>query len=39
MQGELTLFLGSEELLRKTSLVDMIAFDINSIMHCDNPDF
>jgi hypothetical protein len=30
---ELTLFLGCEELSRKTSLVDMSAFDINSILH------
>jgi hypothetical protein len=31
--NELTLFLGCEELSRKTSLVDMSAFDINSILH------
>ena len=30
---ELTLFLGCEELSRKTSLVDMSAFDMNSVMH------
>jgi hypothetical protein len=30
---ELTLFLGCEELSRKTSLADMSAFDINSILH------
>jgi hypothetical protein len=30
---EFTLFLGCEELSRKTSLVDMSAFDINSILH------
>jgi hypothetical protein len=30
---ELTLFLGCEELSRKTSLVDRSAFDINSILH------
>jgi hypothetical protein len=30
---ELTLFLGCEELSRKTFLVDMSAFDINSILH------
>jgi hypothetical protein len=30
---ELTLFLGCEELSRKTSLVDMSAFNINSILH------
>jgi hypothetical protein len=30
---ELTLFLGCEELSRKTSLLHMSAFDINSIMH------
>jgi hypothetical protein len=30
---ELTLFLGCEELLRKTYLVDMSAFDMNSILH------
>ena len=28
---ELTLFLGCEELSRKTSLVDMSAFDMNSV--------
>jgi hypothetical protein len=31
--GELTLFLGCEELSRKTSLVDMSAFDTISILH------
>jgi hypothetical protein len=31
--SEFTLFLGCEELSRKTSLVDMSAFDINSILH------
>jgi hypothetical protein len=30
---ELTLFLGCEELSRKTSLLDMSSFDINSILH------
>jgi hypothetical protein len=30
---ELTLFLGCEELSRKTSLVDMRTFDMNSILH------
>ena len=30
---ELTLFLGCEELSRKTSLIDMSAFDINSVLH------
>jgi hypothetical protein len=30
---EFTLFLGYEELYRKTSLVDMSALDINSILH------
>jgi hypothetical protein len=30
---ELTLFLGCEELSRKTSLVDMSAFDMNSVLH------
>jgi hypothetical protein len=30
---EFTLFLGCEELSRKTSLVDMSALDINSILH------
>jgi hypothetical protein len=30
---ELTLFLGCEELSRKTSLVDISAFDMNSILH------
>ena len=30
---ELTLFLGCEELSRKTSLVNISAFDINSILH------
>jgi hypothetical protein len=30
---ELTLFLGCEELSRKTSLVDMNAFDMNSVLH------
>jgi hypothetical protein len=30
---ELTLFLGCEELSRKTYLVDMSAFDMNSILH------
>jgi hypothetical protein len=30
---EFTLFLGCEELSRKTSLVDMSAFDINGILH------
>ena len=30
---ELTLFLECEELLRKTSLVDMSALDINSVLH------
>jgi hypothetical protein len=30
---ELTLFLGCEELSRKTFLVDMSDFDINSILH------
>jgi hypothetical protein len=30
---ELTLFLGCEELSRKTSLVDMSDFDMNSILH------
>jgi hypothetical protein len=33
---ELTLFLGYEELSRKTSLVDMSDFDMNSVLHgCD----
>jgi hypothetical protein len=30
---ELTLFLGCEELSRKSSLVDMSVVDINSILH------
>jgi hypothetical protein len=30
---ELTLFLGCEEILRKTSLVDMGVFDMNSVLH------
>jgi hypothetical protein len=30
---ELTLFLGHEELSRKTSLVDMSDFDMNSVLH------
>ena len=30
---ELTLFLGCKELSRKTSLVDMSAFDMNSVLH------
>jgi hypothetical protein len=30
---ELTLFLGCEELSRKTALVDMSAFDMNSVLH------
>jgi hypothetical protein len=31
--NELTLFLGCEEISRKTSLVDMSVFDINSTLH------
>ena len=30
---ELTLFLGCEELSRKTSSLDMSAFDMNSVLH------
>jgi hypothetical protein len=31
--NELTLFLGCEELSRKTSLVDMSAFNMDSVLH------